>query len=240
MSRRRSSFRGPLAVAATADPAPLRQEISAAQSIVVKAPDKKTGNRHRRIRLFVSAGSSVDADIFIDGIIPATGPYRLSSGPASLPGSEEFLADREAEDDRHENEIRNRAVDGPVEKKELITSRRGQGVYRKNVLDREKSCRVFGVSDPFLLRASHIKPWKDSDDLEKIDGDNGLMLSPHVDLLFDRGYITFEKDGTLLVSPMLNPLVLELWRIPQDVNVGSFTDGQDSYLAYHRENIFKS
>jgi hypothetical protein len=96
----------------------------------------------------------------------------------------------EVEDDRHQRELLNRGLVGPVERHQLVKSRRGQGVFRDNVESREPKCRITGVSNPRYLRASHIKPWRKSSDIEKIDGNNGLMLAPHVDFLFDRGFIS--------------------------------------------------
>src|SRR5687768_1513924 len=74
---------------------------------------------------------------------------------------------------------------GPTFREQLVRARRGQGVFRANVLLREESCRVTHVSEPRHLKASHIKPWRDATDAERLDGANGLLLSPHIDHLFD-------------------------------------------------------
>jgi hypothetical protein len=145
----------------------------------------------------------------------------------------------ELEDDRHQRELLNRGLVGPVERHQLIKSRRGQGIFRDNVESREPKCRITGVSNPRYLRASHIKPWRKSSDIEKIDGDNGLMLAPHVDFLFDRGLISFENDGTLIVSAQIDDGALESWGIPSVVNVGMFSPEQAVYLKFHRENELK-
>ena len=129
---------------------------------------------------------------------------------------------------------------GPTQKQQLINARRGQGLFRANVRLHEKSCRLTQVCDPDHLRASHIKPWKDSSDIEKIDGSNGLFLAPHIDHLFDRGFISFDDSGELLISPSLTANITNSWGIAEGKNVGSFTGKQKSYLAYHRENVFKT
>ena len=72
-------------------------------------------------------------------------------------------------------------------RQQLAQARVGQGLFRSNVLHIEKVCRVTGVSDPNFLIASHIKPWKVSDNAERLDGSNGLMLAPHIDRLFEKG-----------------------------------------------------
>jgi hypothetical protein len=66
------------------------------------------------------------------------------------------------------------------------------------------------------------------------------LLTPSIDHLFDRGFITFENNGRLLVSPVAHTESLRRMGVPVDEvrNVGSFTDGQKSYLEFHRENLF--
>ena len=145
----------------------------------------------------------------------------------------------ERANDRHEAEIIQRTLEGSPERERLVKSRRGQGIFRHNVEQIEKSCRVTGLRDLQHLRASHIKPWKDSDDQEKVDGHNGLMLSPHVDHLFDRGWILFEDNGMLVPSPKLDVLVLQSWRIEPDRQPRPFMPRQIEYLEYHRELVFQ-
>ena len=147
---------------------------------------------------------------------------------------------REAEEAAEEQQIQQRTDIGPVEKQRLVNSRCGQGVFRSNLDQIEKRCRVTGISDPGHLRASHIKPWSKSSDQEKLDGYNGLLLAPHVDHLFDRGYISFADEGAMLVSTKLDSKVLERWGIDPDKNYGPFKAEQKVYLKYHREERFLS
>jgi len=125
-------------------------------------------------------------------------------------------------------------------KLQLIRARIGQGVFRSKVLSVEPRCRLTRISDPNHLIASHIKPWRDSSDQEKLDGNNGLMLSPHVDHLFDKGLITFSKNGDLVVSDQLESNVLRLWNIDNNANVGTFSSEQERFLMHHRNEVFKS
>jgi HNH endonuclease len=135
--------------------------------------------------------------------------------------------------------IRNRTDIGDTEKQTLVTARRGQGVYRRNLESHEVACRVTGVTKLRHLRASHIKPWRLSNDFEKLDGNNGLLLSPHVDHLFDRGFISFTGSGQLLVSNKIGPDVLAAWGISEGQNCGDFREEQRDYLAFHRNSIFR-
>ena len=145
----------------------------------------------------------------------------------------------ERENDRHEAEIMQRTLEGSLERERLVMARRGQGVFRRNVEQIETSCRVTGVRDLQHLRASHIKPWRDSSDFEKLDGNNGFLLSPHVDRLFDRGYISFENNGDLVVSDQLDREVLNKWNITGEFNAGVMRDEQIPYLEEHRAKILK-
>lgn len=145
----------------------------------------------------------------------------------------------EAADEQAETAVMGRTDIGETQKQQLVLARRGQGVFKANVRLNEKRCRITGVSDPRFLIASHIKPWRDCTDQEKLDGCNGLLLSPHVDRLFDRGLISFANDGTILKSAMLPPEVWLAWGLDNIVNVGAFTNAQATYLAQHRETIFK-
>ena len=126
-----------------------------------------------------------------------------------------------------------------TEKTQLVKSRRGQGVFRSNLERIEKYCRVTGLEAKKFLIASHIKPWAQSTNHEKLDGNNGLLLSPHIDKLFDNGYISFSNDGDMIISNKLDPNILNIWSIDSSVNVGSFNKKQVEYLYFHRQHILK-
>jgi hypothetical protein len=127
-----------------------------------------------------------------------------------------------------------------TEKQQLVLSRRGQGKFRDNVSRIETHCRITGVNRPEHLIASHCKPWRDSDNAERLDGENGLLLTPSIDHLFDRGFISFENNGELLVSPVAHEVSLRKMGVPVEkrVNVGGFSQGQRRYLEFHRESVF--
>ena len=141
-------------------------------------------------------------------------------------------------EDAAEEAIQQRSDIDPIVKKTLVSARLGQGVYRAQVERIEQQCRVTGLLDRRHLRASHIKPWCVCDDREKLDGFNGLLLSPHIEHLFYRGYISFADSGELLLSAELNPAVLESWGIALPCSVGTFLPEQCWYLAYHRDHVF--
>ncbi len=180
----------------------------------------------------------------LQSVYLASVPQRLADILISAIGSEavsiitkqsEPLSDAE-ETEREKIEVRTDI--SPTVKRQLVNSRRGQGIFRANVRLNEKCCRLTGEIDPTLLVASHIKPWKDSTDAEKLDGCNGLLLSPHVDCLFDKGLISFQDNGDLMVSLNLDEATLLRWGLVNIKNVGKFSDGQLQYLKYHREVVF--
>jgi putative restriction endonuclease len=145
----------------------------------------------------------------------------------------------EGEAAAEEEAVRGRTDIGATTKQQLINSRRGQGVFKANVRLNESGCRFTGVSDPRLLIASHIKPWSKCNDVEKLDGCNGLLLSPHVDRLFDRGLISFGDSGDVLTSKQMPHEIMNSWGLGSTANVGPFKPEQCVYLDYHRRHIFR-
>jgi hypothetical protein len=129
----------------------------------------------------------------------------------------------------------------PTERTALVQARRGQGLFRDNVRSIEHACRITRVARMEHLVASHIQPWRDSSNEQRLDGENGLLLTPTVDHLFDKGFISFENRGQLIVSPVVDPVSLKRMGIDPDaqVNVGPFSQGQGQYLEFHRENVLR-
>lgn len=127
-----------------------------------------------------------------------------------------------------------------TQRQAVIQARRGQGLFRQRVSTLEKRCRITGVTNPEHLRASHCKPWRDSSNEERLDGENGLLLTPSIDHLFDRGFIGFEGTGELLISPVAHRQSMERMgvRTRERINVGAFAQGQRRYLEWHQEYVF--
>ena len=131
---------------------------------------------------------------------------------------------------------------GSTFREQLVRARRGQGVYRSNVLLQETHCRVTGVSEPrhrLSGRVTSNRYWRSASDSERLDGANGLLLSPHIDHLFDEGYITFTRSQELLLVPEVRNTLLDAWGIDSGVRVGEFSREQSAYLDYHFSNVFK-
>ena len=121
-----------------------------------------------------------------------------------------------------------------TERQGLVTSRVGQGYYRRQILDKwDAKCAVTGVDIRALLIASHIVPWSQSNDEEKLDVNNGILLSPNFDALFDRHLISFENDGSILISDKLSQKDREALGVNESIRI-PVSEGMTPYLARHR------
>lgn len=160
--------------------------------------------------------------------------HRVAEGSTSLPG----LGLIEWEEHQL-NQLRADTNIAQTTREAIVLARRGQGLFKQRVMQLESACRITGVTRLEHLRASHCKPWRDATNEERLDGENGLLLTPNIDHLFDRGFIGFESNGDLLVSPVAHTESLNrLGLATRDArNVGRFTEGQRKYLEFHRENV---
>ncbi len=180
--------------------------------------------------------------VYLTEISSHFGQLLIQLSQANLPLISQELAPTFEEDSDYEIDLEIKAnnLEGELVKVQLVKARRGQGIFKSNVRQIEKSCRITGVGNIRHLRASHIKPWSKSSNQEKLDGFNGLLLSPHVDHLFDQGFISFKNDGELIVAKRLSRDVLSRWSIPSPQNVGKFRTRQIPYLEFHRDVVFQS
>jgi len=126
-----------------------------------------------------------------------------------------------------------------TERLAIILARNGQGLFKNRVSKIELRCRITGVENPVHLIASHCKPWRDSTNEERLNGENGLLLTPSIDHLFDRGFLGFEDNGNLIISPVAHRPSLQRMGIKTEgiVNVGGFTSGQRQFLDFHRNAV---
>ncbi|MBE0564697.1 MAG: HNH endonuclease [Krumholzibacteria bacterium] len=174
-----------------------------------------------------------EARVLMDAA-PAPMPDRVAERPAAVEALKQSWEDHLEDGIKHDGAIPD------TDRVALVRSRRGQGIYRESVLRIERACRVTRVDNPEHLIASHCKPWRHASNDERLDGENGLMLTPSIDHLFDRGFISFEDSGRLIVSPVADRPALRRMGIETEtaVNVGTFSAGQRRYLDYHRDQIF--
>lgn len=124
-----------------------------------------------------------------------------------------------------------------TEKSTCIKARIGHSKLKQILVKKEKCCKVCGLSDERFLIASHIKPWSKSNNHERLDLNNVLLLCPHHDSAFDKGYITFDQDGMILISSELTLETRALLNLNPERKV-ELSDKQSEYILWHRENIF--
>lgn len=124
-----------------------------------------------------------------------------------------------------------------TQKSTLITSRIGQGKYRTKLVEYWNGCSVTGCKQIPLLVASHIKPWAISDDHERLDLYNGLLLLPNIDKAFDKGCISFDSSGSILISRDFSEF--ELFGVTEKMKI-LMNDKHQPYLDYHRKNVYEN
>jgi putative restriction endonuclease len=163
-----------------------------------------------------------------------------------------FQVVKEVLDDRAEAFVRADLTLDDTTRTQIVQARRGQGKFRSNVEAVESACRVTGIKNPSLLIASHIRPWRSCENgFQRLHGMNGLLLTPDVDLLFDRGFITFEDDGRTRVSSRFDREDLQRLGLgdlaivkPGFSDAGAswqdsgFRTEQRTYLKYHRAEVY--
>jgi putative restriction endonuclease len=149
--------------------------------------------------------------------------------------------DIEEWEQRVETQISTDTSISETERDALIRSRRGQGLFRSRVRQVERECRITKVRRAEHLIASHIQPWRRSSNDERLDGENGLLLTPTIDHLFDKGFISFEDTGKLIVSPVADAVSLERMGVDRTriATVGSFSEGQRRYLDFHQNHVLR-
>ena len=125
----------------------------------------------------------------------------------------------------------------------IATVRARLGQHRYKVSQAEmwgNACAVTGITEPALLRASHAKPWADANDVERLDPANGFPLVVHLDALFDAGLISFDSDGSMMISPRLGKDTISLYGLSNKLRLRNPpTKRQEEYLQYHRKNVFR-
>ena len=122
----------------------------------------------------------------------------------------------------------------------LKNARLGQGKFRRDVIALWNGACVFsGCKTEAVLRASHIKPWRDCSHSERLDPNNGLLLSANLDALFDRYLISFTDEGQILVSPFLSVEEQEFFSLREGCLRRNLSKSTRNYLAHHRK-IFRA
>lgn len=206
--------------------------------------------RDRLENVFDTKVSLLDAHSFIWTLKNADNDFGFSNENEidKVPGGRGFISSIKTSVDYEktakqylaetEKEINDTALTGK-EKETIVKTRVNQNVFRTRLLSRYSKCCLCGVSNADFLVASHIKPWSMSDAYEKIDPDNGLLLCPNHDKLFDQGYISFSDDGGILISRELSKSDCIHMNIDKNMKIAVLL-GNIKYLDYHRRNVYQN
>ena len=127
-----------------------------------------------------------------------------------------------------------------TERSAIVKSRIGQGLFRKELIKKyNSSCVITGINEKKLLIASHIKPWSVCTNAERLSVENGLLLSPTFDKLFDCGLISFADSGRILISSQLSAEVVSKLHISatDTFNLKASQELKQN-LEYHRDVVF--
>ena len=125
-----------------------------------------------------------------------------------------------------------------TEKDSIVKSRIGQGIFRKGLIEYWHGCAISQCPLTWMLIASHIKPWRDADNQERLDPYNGLLLLPNYDKLFDLGYISFKSKGKIMFSRLLDKFNRETIGLTNNLHLVKLEEQHLKYLKYHNDNCF--
>ena len=121
-------------------------------------------------------------------------------------------------------------------KKRLSSYRDGQQKFRDELLKKwGYQCAVTGLYHPNILKASHIKPYRDCNKNEAYDVDNGILLSPNIDTLFDQFLISFENDGSIILGNSFTTEEYLTLGVSKKMKLNIVTEGMKKYLKEHQE-----
>jgi putative restriction endonuclease len=177
-------------------------------------------------------GTGVQGYLF--GIPPAAGQLLLNRIDAELQKVGNATVDSQIE-----TGIRSAKLDQTT-KKALVDCRVGQGLFRDDLIKYWKGrCAITGADLIPLLRASHIKPWRDSNNFERLDAFNGLLLTPNYDAAFDKGLISFNESGDIILSKMLTPSNAQILGLIAAARLSRIDPKHLPYLLHHRSSVFE-
>lgn len=192
----------------------------------------ESGNRRSAINGDI-AGWDADPEIapLIEGALAMAGRSILRVAKCKVPTTTELLAKLQEK----------LAALGSTERMAMVRQRIGQALYREaQCLLWEGRCAATGLGLEPVLRASHAKPWsRRASPAEQLDPYNGFLLAPHIDALFDKGFLSFDATGTVIWSECLASEERGRLGLPEELRIRGIDPRHDSYLTYHREEVLR-
>ncbi|MBN1051609.1 hypothetical protein DV092_06005 [Clostridium botulinum] len=122
--------------------------------------------------------------------------------------------------------------------KATVKVRTSQKKFRDELIDKYGCCQICGIDEPNLLKASHSKPFSVCNNEESVDVYDGLLLCDKHDGVYDKGYITFDDQGNIIVSDKLSKENIKRLNLTYDIKI-ELEQEHIKYIKYHRNNIFK-
>lgn len=162
------------------------------------------------------------------------GEYLLSLAKENNDLSINRLSEEETEEINEIDELMDQTRD-KTEKEIIVNARIGQGLFKKKLLTRSRECEICGLDISSLLIASHCKPWSESDNFERLDVNNGLLLCANHDGVFDKGLISFDSDGQIVISSKVEAKNYQLLNLNQQIKI-NINPAQKTYLEWHLTN----
>lgn len=135
-----------------------------------------------------------------------------------------------------EEELKKANALGATEVEATIRRRVGQGIFRDSLMDYwGGACAVTGIAMPEILRASHSKPWSECEsDAERLNVFNGILLSAHLDALYDRFLISFDPEGGIMLSNQIDSETRVKLNIDNNLKLIWVTESHQIFLEFHR------
>lgn len=134
------------------------------------------------------------------------------------------------------NKVQHDATLSVTEREAIVKARIGQGDFRRKLIEYWHGCSISTFAHFDLLIASHIKPWRDADNQQRLDEFNGLLLLPNYDKLFDKGYISFDDNGRVIYSRYIDNTDRKLLKMDESLHLTKMEEAHKAYLKYHRDN----
>ena len=166
--------------------------------------------------------------------------YGLGEGYWGLRNYKTAFTDKTPIDERKIKEIQENPNIEATQKEMLINARVGQRIFRERVFAKYNQCIITGIKTPALLIASHIKPWRNSNNAERLSSDNGILLSPLYDKLFDRGLLTFDNKMRIVLSATLGQDKQKITCDLEKIYIQQPSIELMQNMEYHRDVIFKN
>lgn len=185
-------------------------------------PDSVWHDGYNMFRQWNIANKEIEEEEFIGKILKAVDNKELYNNITNFEDEVNYIESNQIEE---------------TEKDSIVKLRIGQGAFKRKLLIRENYCKICGLNNERLLIASHIKPWKESNNRERLDENNGFLLCPSHDAIFDKFLITFQNTGEIIISETLSKIDAIKLNINDTIKI-KLEKNNLPYIEWHRNNFY--